>query len=158
MTIVTDLNYLRQPCKEVDAMFNLGACVAALNYEFKHVFASGLAANQIHIGYRVCLIGHATMNIIILVNPVIVKEQDFRDVQERCLSLPGLDPIKVNRPWYIKVRALDEDLRKVKYTFTREQAQVVKHEIDHLDGRLLIDYLPGDERERAEAYLMRGLR
>lgn len=153
MSIVTDLDYLRQPCKEVTPLFKLAACVAKLNWEFKHVSASGLAANQIHIQYRVCLIGHGTMNITILVNPIVIKEEDFRIVKECCLSLPGLGPIEVRRPWYIKVRAFDEDMRKVKLTFTREQAQVVKHEIDHLDGKLLTDYLPEEERVRAEAYL-----
>lgn len=155
MKIVTDIEYLRKPCKDLTEAQDLDIIVEKLKTEIYVggvLRGAGLAANQIYIPYRVCLIAVGIMNPLILVNPVIVKEQKPKRVREGCLSLPGIE-IKIERPMYIKVKALDECRRPVKYTFTGDQAQCVKHEIDHLNGVLMIDYLKADERELIELRL-----
>lgn len=152
MKIVTNLEALRKPCTEVTDKINIEAMSFMMRNELKEQFGCGLAANQLGIQLRICVIAVGTMNPITLVNPVIVKMQKMRKVQERCLSLPGID-VEIERPMYVKVKALDEHRRKVKYTFTGTQAQVVKHEVDHLDGKLMIDYLEADRREFYERLL-----
>ena len=150
--IVTDLEYLRKPCKEVEDQHNVEAMAYALRWELKKYPGCSMAANQAHISYRVCVIAQGTMMPIVLVNPVIVKQQKPRLVAEGCLSLPGIT-VSVARFMYVKVKGMDEKRRKVKYTFTGTQAQAVQHEIDHLDGKLMIDYLSPADRQKAEDYL-----
>ena len=150
--IVRDLDYLRKPCKEVEEQHNVEAMAAALLWELKEYPGCSIAANQAHISYRVCVIAQGTMMPIVLVNPVIVKQQKPKLVAEACLSLPGIT-VSVARFMYVKVKGMDEKRRKVKYTFTGTQAQAVQHEIDHLDGKLMIDYLSPADREKAEDYL-----
>jgi peptide deformylase len=160
--IVTDIDYLREPCKEVTEKINLEAMVAALKHELKvgpgfysfDRLGVGLAANQIHISYRVCLIAVGIMKPLILVNPVIVKEKDFKYGVEGCLSIPGLQ-VDIQRPTYLKVRALDENRRRVKYTFKGLQAACVCHEVDHLNGVLIIDHLSAEKKAEAEKNLRR---
>jgi len=153
--IVRDLDYLRKPCKEVEEQHNVEAMAAALLWELKEYPGCSIAANQAHISYRVCVIAQGTMMPIVLVNPVIVKQQKPRLVAEGCLSLPGIT-VSVARFMYVKVKAMDEKRRKVKYTFTGTQAQAVQHEIDHLNGKLMIDYLSPADRQKVEDYLRRG--
>lgn len=150
--IVRDLDYLRKPCSEVTERHNVEAMAAALNWELKGWPGCSIAGNQVHIPYRICVIAQGTMMPIVLVNPVIVKQQKPKLVAEGCLSLPGIT-VSVARFMYVKVKAMDEKRRKVKYTFTGTQAQAVQHEIDHLDGKLMIDYLSPSDRQKVEDYL-----
>lgn len=154
MAIVKDIKYLRQPCAEVTEKLNLEAMVSRLRYELKEWPGCSIAANQVHISYRVCIIAQGTMNPIVLVNPVVVKTAKPKYVNEGCLSLPNIT-VAVTRFLRVKVKALDENRRKVKYTFIGTQAQAVQHEIDHLDGKLMIDYLPPAEKQKAEDFLER---
>ena len=154
MVIAKDLEYLREPSKEVTGELNVEAMAAALMWELREWPGCSIAANQVHIKYRVCVIAQGTMMPIVLVNPVIIKEKKPRRVVEGCLSLPGIT-VELARYMYVKVRAMDEKRRKVKYTFTGLQAQAVQHEIDHLDGKLMIDFLPPDKKKEAEEFLRR---
>jgi peptide deformylase len=92
------------------------------------------------------------MTPIVLVNPLIIKEKKPRRVREGCLSLPGIE-VEIERPMYVKVKAMDEHWNTRKYTFTGTQAQVARHEIDHLNGILMIDYLEASDREVKERLL-----
>ncbi|MFA5376727.1 MAG: peptide deformylase [Dehalococcoidia bacterium] len=160
--IVTDIDYLRKPCQEVTERINLEAMAAALKHELKvgpgfHSIDSlgiGLTANQIHIPYRVCLIAVGKMNPIILVNPEIIKERDYKESDEGCLSLPGIS-VRVSRPTFLKVRAMDENRHRVKYTFRGLDAACVCHEVDHLNGVLIIDHLSAEKKAEAEEYFRR---
>ena len=58
---------------------------------------------------------------------------------ETCLSLPG-KKITVRRPYQVKVKGLNRYLKPVKYQFGGQFARIACHEIDHLDGKLIIDY------------------
>jgi peptide deformylase len=155
MKIVTYLEALRKPCAEVTEKINVEALSFMMINELKEQFGAGLAANQLGIQLRICVIAVLTMIPITLVNPVIVKEQKLRKVQERCLSLPGIE-VEIERPMYLKVRAIDEHRNRVKHTFTGTQAQVVKHEVDHLNGILMIDYLDADKKAAIESKLAKG--
>lgn len=169
--IVKDLDWLRQPCLEVDDKINVKAIAAALlntlfpNESWGRVDrkyyqrGAGLAANQIGLKHRVCLIASGQMNPLILVNPVIVKAEGVRIlrigntlVEEGCLSLPGVE-VSVERPTFIKVKCLDVEMQPRSYKFRDLEAICACHEIDHLNGILMIDHLPPDRREFYERLL-----
>ena len=106
----------------------------------------GLAAPQIGVHYRVVVVrpgggqGHrrAPDPPIALINPRVVQAAGERRDFDGCLSFPGLYAETV-RPHYLRVTGLDERGRPLDRVFEGFDAVVVHHEIDHLDGVLLID-------------------
>lgn len=103
----------------------------------------GLAANQIGDTRRVCVINYPQENGPYgLINPEIVSSAKGTSVlEEGCLSVPGTH-VRVARPKKVVVRALDESGKPVDIRATDFLAKVLQHEIDHLNGKLITDYLP----------------
>ncbi len=100
----------------------------------------GLAAPQVGLSLSVILID-AGEGFISLINPAVMEVSRKKTVlEEGCLSLPGLS-VKVARPVSIKVRAQNENGQFFVKKFNELEAKVVQHEMDHLNGRLIIDYL-----------------
>lgn len=104
----------------------------------------GLAAPQIGILKRLVVIdlydGH---DVLVLINPVIIKTKGEQIVEEGCLSFPN-QFAKVKRPMEITVEALDRNGNKIKVIGKELLAQALSHEIDHLNGELFIDkIIPG---------------
>ena len=100
----------------------------------------GLAAPQVGLGIEVVVvdIGDGLINFI---NPVILeRSKKMSRMEEGCLSLPGVT-VAVKRPEEVTVRARDERGEFFMKKFTGLAATAVQHEIDHLNGRLIIDYL-----------------
>jgi len=98
----------------------------------------GLAAPQIGISAQL-IIADIGEGLYKLVNPKIVKRQGWQVMQEGCLSLPGVC-IKVKRAKQVWVEATDENNNPVKIQAKDLFACVLQHEIDHLKGKLIIDY------------------
>lgn len=99
----------------------------------------GLAAPQIDRSLRLCLV---MMNgkITPLINPDITwKGEEVDTAEEGCLSLPGVYK-KVDRPVQIKVQYLDESGKEQERILKGMDARVVQHEVDHLEGVLIVDY------------------
>ena len=99
----------------------------------------GLAAPQIGLNHRLCL---AAINgkIIPLINPQITWKSEETDIaEEGCLSLPGLW-LKVPRHTAITITYLDEKGKAQERKLTEWDARVAQHEVDHLDGILIVDY------------------
>ena len=87
--------------------------------------------------------------IAALVNPVLEWAGDEREtMEEGCLSLPGV-LVEVERPVYVRVRALDERGEALLIEASGLEARVIQHEMDHLDGVLILDRTTRDERKRA---------
>ena len=104
----------------------------------------GLAAPQIGILKRLVVIdlydGH---DVLVLINPVIIKAKGEQIVEEGCLSFPN-QFAKVKRPMEVTVEALDRNGNKIKVIGKELLAQALSHEIDHLNGELFIDkIIPG---------------
>ena len=104
----------------------------------------GLAAPQIGILKRLVVIdlydGH---DVLVLINPVIIKTKAEQTVEEGCLSFPN-QFAKVKRPMEVTVEALDRNGNKIKVIGKELLAQALSHEIDHLNGELFIDkIIPG---------------
>jgi len=92
---------------------------------------------------------------IIVVNPKIVKTSGSVTDDESCLSLPDVW-IRIERAKVVEVEGFDEYGKKETLKFKGYLTRGLLHEIDHLDGRLMWDYLPDDERRKEiEKYLKR---
>jgi peptide deformylase len=110
----------------------------------------GLAAPQLGISQRLLVyrVG-PDAPVVALANPELEWASDEHEsLDEGCLSIPGVS-VDVERPVYVRVRALDEDgeLRTVEASGL--EARVIQHEMDHLDGVLILDRTSRDERKRA---------
>lgn len=109
----------------------------------------GLAANQIGVDLRIAVmdLGDGDAKPMVIINPEVTDTSDRQMMEEGCLSVPGaLD--KVERFNRLHLRALDRDGQPFEFEAEGLMAQAIQHEIDHLDGKLYIDYLSSLKRER----------
>lgn len=95
----------------------------------------GIAAPQVGLLKRMCIMEPEPGKIYELINPEIVGKKGEQEGYEGCLSVPGVIG-KVKRPLSVKVNALDRNGEMQQYIFTDFEAVVASHEIDHLDGIL----------------------
>jgi peptide deformylase len=111
----------------------------------------GLAATQVGIAQRVavmdCSRDEKKREPIVMVNPEIVSQEDPVEVDEGCLSVPGVSD-NLKRYQRVKARAQDARGRSFEIEADGLLAQCIQHEIDHLDGKLYIDRLSSLKRER----------
>jgi peptide deformylase len=111
----------------------------------------GLAATQVGVALRIavmdCSREENVREPLVMINPEIVEAGDPEEVDEGCLSVPGVsDTLKRNRR--VKARALDRKGKAYEVEAEGLLAQCIQHEIDHLDGKLYIDRLSSLKRER----------
>jgi peptide deformylase len=110
----------------------------------------GLAAPQLGISQRLLVyrVG-PDAPLITLANPEIEWASDEREgSDEGCLSIPGV-MVDVERPVYVRVRAQDDEGKPRSVEASGLEARVIQHEMDHLDGVLILDRTSRDERKRA---------
>jgi len=115
----------------------------------------GLAATQLGVLHRVLVYRVDPEDpLTALVNPVLEWASEELEIgEEGCLSLPGVH-VEVERPAQVKVRASDPAGRELRIEAEGLQARVIQHEIDHLDGRLILDRISREARKEA----MRAMR
>ena len=109
----------------------------------------GLAAIQVNVPKRVIVIdiSEERDQPLTLVNPEILERRGEEQMDEGCLSVPGVyEPVQ--RAEWIKVRALGRDGRPFELETDGLLAVCIQHEIDHLDGKLFVDYLSSLKRQR----------
>jgi peptide deformylase len=110
----------------------------------------GLAAPQLGLSQRLLVyrVG-PDAPLIALVNPSVEwASEDAETLDEGCLSIPGI-VVDVDRPVHIRVRAQDEEGEDRLVEASGLEARVIQHEIDHLDGVLILERTSRDERKRA---------
>ena len=110
----------------------------------------GLAAPQLGISQRLLVyrVG-PDAPVIVLANPELEwSSGDAEAGEEGCLSIPGVT-VDVERPVHVRVRALDEDGEERTVEASGLEARVIQHEMDHLDGVLILERTTRDERKRA---------
>ena len=109
----------------------------------------GLAATQVDVHKRLLVadVSSDKSDPHVFVNPVIVEKDGVTVTEEGCLSVPG-DYEEVARAEHIRVRYLDRDGAEREEEFEGLLAVCVQHEIDHLDGKLFVDYLSEAKRQR----------
>jgi len=110
----------------------------------------GLAANQVGVSKRLCVIDVSTddekMPLIVLINPKIIEKRGSIEAEEGCLSIPEYRA-KVKRAEEVLVRAIDRKGKMIEIEGRELLARALQHEIDHLDGLLFIDRLSPIKRE-----------
>lgn len=98
----------------------------------------GLAANQIGVPLKIAVIEIPGEEVIVLVNPEIIKKEGERTIGEACLSVPGYHG-EIKRSVCVKVKARDRKGRNIRIKGEDLLAQALEHEIDHLNGILYVD-------------------
>ena len=115
----------------------------------------GLAATQVNIHRQIITIDISEDNNepLVLINPTFeVLDQTLEEMQEGCLSVPGFYE-EVQRPNHIRVKALDRKGAEVEFEAHDLLAVCIQHEIDHLNGKLFVDYLSNLKRSRIRGKL-----
>jgi peptide deformylase len=109
----------------------------------------GLAATQVNVDKRVVVIdiSEEKDQPLCLINPEILEREGVEEMEEGCLSVPGVYEL-VQRANEVRVRALDRDGQPFEIAAEGLLAVCIQHEIDHLDGKLFVDYLSQLKRTR----------
>ena len=112
-------------------------------------FGIGLAAPQVGSSRRLLVYQVGDQRPVALANPVIEwSSDDAEEFQEGCLSLPGVE-VDVERPVHVRISAHDVDGQLLRVEASGLEARVIQHEMDHLDGVLIIDRASRDQRKAA---------
>ena len=119
----------------------------------------GLSAPQVNVAKRVVTIDISKDRSapLCLVNPEVRSISGETETEEGCLSVPGVYEI-VKRPERVRVRALDRDGRPREIEAEGLLSVCIQHEVDHLDGRLFVDYLSRLKRQRIRKKAEKALR
>jgi peptide deformylase len=151
------LHTVAKPVTAVDdAIRRLAADMAETMYAAPGI---GLAATQIdrHIRLVVVDVSEEKSQLITLINPVIHEKDGEVVHEEGCLSVPGIYE-KVTRAEHIKVRALNLDGQPFEIEAQGLLAICIQHEIDHLDGKVFVEYLSRLKQDRIRTKLVKQQR
>ena len=120
-------------------------------------YGIGLAATQLGVMHRLLVYRtELAGQVAALVNPVLEWESKEKETaEEGCLSLPGV-AVEVERPIHVRVRAQDERGEPITVEASGLEARVIQHEMDHLDGVLILERTSRDERKEAMRILRDG--
>jgi peptide deformylase len=136
-----------QPVKQFDA--ELGRLIDDM---FETMYAApgiGLAASQVDVHKRVLVIdiSDARNEPLVFINPEILAREGEAETEEGCLSVPGIFD-EVKRASKIRVRWRDRTGAPFERDYEGMLAVCIQHEMDHLDGKLFVDYLSDLKRQR----------
>ena len=150
---------LRKRAEEIRGITSETRAVAARMLDLMHDAPGvGLAAPQVGLPWRM-FVANPTADPLddqIFINPVLVNpSRELADQEEGCLSIPDVRGV-IRRPVAITVRALDLDGRAFEATSEALPARIWQHEMDHLDGVLIIQRMTAIER-MANRRVIRGL-
>ncbi len=114
----------------------------------------GLAATQVNVTRRFMVIdvSEDKTEQMVFINPEILSSDGHQVMEEGCLSVPGIFA-EVERAERIRVKALDRDGEPFEMDADGLLATCIQHEIDHLDGRLFVDYLTPLKRQKVKRLL-----
>ncbi|MGR9053614.1 MAG: peptide deformylase [Gammaproteobacteria bacterium] len=120
-------------------------------YEAKGI---GLAATQVNVHQRIIVldISEDKKSPLCLINPEILEKDGIEESEEGCLSVPGFFE-KVKRAEHVKVRALNQDGEPFEIEADELLSVCVQHEMDHLEGKLFVDYISPLKRQRIKKKL-----
>ena len=119
----------------------------------------GLAASQVDVQKQVIVVDVSERrdSLVVLVNPEIVEASGVSDIEEGCLSVPGVYDI-VERAERVKVRACDQNGNAFTLEAQGLLAVCIQHEMDHLKGKVFVEYLSQLKQQRVRARLAKQLR
>jgi peptide deformylase len=119
----------------------------------------GLAATQVDVHKQVIVVDVSERrdSLVVLVNPEIVEAVGVSDIEEGCLSVPTIYEL-VERAERVKVRAYDQNGNPFTLEAQGLLAVCIQHEMDHLKGKVFIEYLSQLKQQRIRAKLAKQLR
>lgn len=118
----------------------------------------GLAATQVNVHERIILVDitEEQQDLKVLINPEIIAQGPEKKVfQEGCLSVPGIYD-DVERPDAIRVRALNEKGEAIEFDADGLMSVCIQHEIDHLNGKVFVDYLSRLKQGRIKTKMIKA--
>jgi peptide deformylase len=120
-------------------------------YDFRGV---GLAATQINVHQRIIVIdiSEEKNQPLCLINPEIIEKEGSETSEEGCLSVPGFYE-DISRAEKVKVKAMDKNGDQFELAADELLSICIQHEMDHLEGKLFVDYLSPLKRQRIKAKL-----
>lgn len=119
----------------------------------------GLAATQVDVAKQVIVVDVSERrdSLVVLVNPEIVEANVESDIEEGCLSVPGIYEL-VPRAERVKVRAYDKNGKPFTLEAQGLLSVCIQHEMDHLKGKVFVEYLSQLKQQRIRARLAKQLR
>src|SRR5580765_6085134 len=151
------LNILEYPDPR---LHKVAAPVAVVNAEIRQLVRDmaetmyvapgvGLAATQVDVHKRVIVIdaSESRNELLVLINPEIIGREGVQYCEEGCLSVPGIyEPVE--RAERVTVRALGLDGKVFSFVAEKVLAVCIQHEMDHLEGKIFVDYLSRLKQQR----------
>jgi peptide deformylase len=119
----------------------------------------GLAATQVDVHKQVIVVDVSERHdsLVVLVNPEIVESSGESDIEEGCLSVPGIYEL-VARAERVKVRAYDQNGKAFTLEAQGLLAVCIQHEMDHLQGKVFVEHLSQLKQQRIRAKIAKQLR
>jgi peptide deformylase len=116
----------------------------------------GLAATQVDVHKRVIVldVSDTRDQLLVLINPEILTREGEQECEEGCLSVPGVYDV-VKRAEKVKVRALNRDGQVVELAAEGLLAVCIQHEMDHLEGKVFVEYLSRLKQSRIRAKMQK---
>lgn len=141
---------LRMPARDVESFDDdLRRLVDRMKRLMKDAYGVGLAGNQVGMLRRLFVFQKDEDEVAALVNPRIVERgSEAESGEEGCLSIQGIR-VPVERALTVTIEAMDENGNEVRLELEGLIARVVQHEIDHLDGTLILDRTDDESRRQA---------
>ena len=146
-----------EPVTEVDE--SVRALVADMAKTMYAAPGMGLAATQVDVHKRIVVIdaSESRDRLLVLINPEIVAREGVQYCEEGCLSVPGIYEA-VERAERVTVRALGLDGKPFTLAAEGMLAVCIQHELDHLEGKVFVDYLSRLKQQRIRAKLQKQIR
>lgn len=153
----TDLRKIAAPVEDVDA--RIDSLVGDMLETMYDAPGIGLAATQINIHERLVVldVSDECNEPIVLINPEIVELDGEQEMQEGCLSIPGIYET-IKRAATVQVNAVNRNGDPFELEAAGLLAVCIQHEIDHLDGKLFVDYLSPLKRNRIRHKMLKAQR
>lgn len=141
------LHRIAAPVREVDD--KIRALVADMADTMYAAPGIGLAATQVDVHLRIIVIdvSETKDRLLVLINPEILDSQGQTECEEGCLSVPGVFETVTRAEW-VRVRALDRQGQPFEMEASGLLAICIQHEMDHLVGKVFVEYLSPLKRER----------
>jgi len=114
----------------------------------------GLAATQVNVHLQIIVmdVSEEKNAPLCLINPEVIEKDGVKEAEEGCLSVPGFFE-KVTRAEHIKIKALDANGEPFELEAKDLLAVCIQHEMDHLNGKLFVDYISSLKRQRIKKKL-----
>ena len=146
MCHLPDDSVLRQKAKRVPRVdSSIQRLVDDMVETMQQVSGVGLAAPQVGVSLRVVVLRMPDEEPIAIINPEMVKRTGEREVSEGCLSVPGYVG-EIKRSVSVTVKGWDRHGKAIRIKATNLMAQVLEHELDHLNGILYIDHIESQDK------------